>query len=151
MAIEPPKSQRDQGLAAGAAIAIILIGVFYWYVTKPKNEELALVQTRIDTLTSQNDVARREVARGTASKVKEEADQCGRMLVLMRTLVPTANEVPVLLDQVSTAARKAGLDIGGSSPLGVISGDIFDTHKFQIKVTGPYHKIAQFITNIGSM
>jgi type IV pilus assembly protein PilO len=151
MAIEAPKTQRDQLLAVGAFLAIAAIVGFYMYVWSPKSEELVKTQTRIDTLSAHNELARVEVARGTASKLKEEAEQYGRMLTLMRTLVPSANEVPLLLDDISTAARRAGLELGGSAPLGVISGDIFDTHKFQIKVTGPYHRVAQFLTNIGSM
>lgn len=151
MAIAAPKNQREQGLLFGAVLALGLIGVFYMYVWKPKGLELATVQTRIDSLVVQNDLSRREIARGTASKLKDEAEEYGRMLTLMRTLVPSANEVPVLLDDISTAARRAGLDLGGSAPLGVISGDIFDTHKYQFKVTGPYHRVAQFLTNVGSL
>ncbi|HEX7937953.1 MAG TPA: type 4a pilus biogenesis protein PilO [Gemmatimonadaceae bacterium] len=151
MAIEAPKTQRDQLLAIGAFLAIAAIVGFYMYVWSPKSEELVKTQTRIDTLVAQNELARREVARGTASKLKEEAEQYGRMLAVMRTLVPTANEVPVLLDDISTAARRAGLELGGTAPLGVISGDIFDTHKYKLQVTGPYHKVAQFLTNIASM
>src|SRR5256885_443918 len=121
MAIEAPKTQRDQLLAVGAFLAIAAIVGFYMYVWSPASEELVKTQTRIDTLTAQNELARREVARGTASKLKAEAEEYGRMLTLMRTLVPTANEVPVLLDDISTAARRAGLELGGTAPLGVIS------------------------------
>lgn len=150
MAIAAPKDQREQLLLLGTVVAFAAIGLFWYYVWSPKGEQLALVQTRIDTLVAQNELARREVARGTASKLKEEAEEYGRMLTLMRTLVPSANEVPALLDEVSTAARRAGLELGGVEPLGVISGDVFDTHKYRIKVIGPYHRVAQFLTNIGS-
>jgi len=151
MAIEAPKTQRDQLLAVGAVLAIAGIVAFYMYVWSPKAEELLKTKTRVDSVSAQNELARREVARGTASKLKDEAEQYGRMLTLMRTLVPSANEVVVLLDDISTAARRAGLELGGTSPLGVISGDIFDTHKFKVQVTGPYHRVAQFLTNVGSM
>jgi type IV pilus assembly protein PilO len=151
MAIEAPKNQREQLLLLGAIVAFAAIGLFWYYLYNPKSAELVLVQTHIDSLTAQNEISRREVARGTASKLKEEAEEYGRMLVIMRTLVPSANEVPVLLDEIYTAARRAGLESGGVSPLGVISGDIFDTHKYQLSVNGPYHKVAQFLTNIGSL
>ncbi|MEK7401983.1 MAG: type 4a pilus biogenesis protein PilO [Gemmatimonadota bacterium] len=151
MAIEAPKNQREQLLLFGAVVALAAIGLYFYYMYKPTDAALGLVQTRIDSLVAQNELARREVARGTASKLKEEAEEYGRMLTLMRTLVPSANEVPVLLDDISTAARRAGLEIGGVSPLGVISGDIFDTHKYRLQVIGPYHRVVHFLTNIGSM
>jgi type IV pilus assembly protein PilO len=144
-------TQRDQGmivvcvLAAGVAFA-------YWnYMWSPKNEELATLQTRIETLTEANEKARLDVARGTAAKMREEADQLGRVLAVMRRLVPVANEVPTLLEQISTAARQTGLDLGEVTPLGIIPGEVFDTHRFKMSVVGPYHRVARFLDNVGSM
>ena len=33
----------------------------------------------------------------------------------------------------------------------MISGDVFDTYRYKIGVTGSYHRIAQFLSNIGSL
>lgn len=151
MAFTPPTTQRDQLLVLAAVAALGLAGAYQQFLWKKKNEALNIVQTRIDTLTAQNEIARREVARGTASKLKEEGEMYGRMLAVMRTLVPTANEVPLLINQISTAARRTGLDIGDIAPNGLINGDVFDTYKFRLTVTGPYHKLAQLLTNIGSL
>jgi type IV pilus assembly protein PilO len=146
-----PSNQRDQIMLVVCIVAIALAGLYYTYLWSPKNDQLAILQSRIDSLVAQNESARREVASGSAAKLREEADQYGRMLVLMRQLVPVANEVPTLLEQISTAARRTGLDIGDVTPLGVISGDVFDTYRYNIGVTGSYHRIAQFLSNIGSL
>lgn len=150
MALTKPTSQRDQLLLIAAIAAFGLVYAYYYFLWSKKATQLTLTQTRIDTLTSQNEVARKEVASGSATRLKEEAEMYGRMLAVMRTLVPTANEVPVLINQISTAARRTGLDIGDIAPNGLINGDVFDTYKFRLTVTGPYHKIAQLLTNIGS-
>lgn len=150
MAIAPPTTQRDQLLVFAAVAALALAGGYQQVLWKKKDATLDLVQVRIDTLSNQNEIARKEVARGTATKLKEEAEMYGRMLAVMRTLVPTANEVPQLINSISTSARRTGLDIGDIAPNGLINGDVFDTYKFRIVVTGSYHKIAQLITNIGS-
>ena len=146
-----PTNQRDQIMVVACIAALGLAGAYYMYLWSPKNEQLALLKTRIDTLEAQNENARREVARGTASKLKAEADEFGRMLTQMRQLVPVANEVPTLLEQISTAARRTGLDIADVTPLGVINGDVFDTYRYKMGVTGSYHRIAQFLTNVGSL
>ena len=150
MAFQKPTSQRDQALLLAAIAACGLVYAFYQFVWSKKADDLAITQTRIDTISAQNEIARKEVAKGTATTLKAEAEVYGRMLAVMRTLVPTANEVPVLINQISTAARRTGLDIGDIAPNGLINGDIFDTYKFKLTVTGPYHKIAQLLTNIGS-
>ena len=151
MAIGLPQAPRDQGLFAICFISVALIVVYYMYVFSPKGEELNLLETRIDSLTVANEAARREMARGNAGRLREDAEEYGRMLAQMRQLVPTANEVPALIDNISTAARRVGLDLGPMEPLGVVTGDVFDTHKWKMQVTGPYHRVAEFLTNVGSL
>ena len=67
------------------------------------------------------------------------------------TLVPTGNEVPALLEQVSTAARRAGLDLSTVEPQPVVVGDQFDTYRYKLSVFGNYHQVAEFLTNVGSL
>ena len=144
-------TQRDQGMIVVCVLAAGLAFAYWNYMWSPRNEELATLQTRIETLTEANEKARLDVARGTAAKMREEADQMGRVLAVMRRLVPVANEVPTLLEQISTAARQTGLDLGEVTPLGVIPGEVFDTHRFKMSVVGPYHRVARFLDNVGSM
>ena len=146
-----PTNQRDQIMFVICVAAIGLAGVYYQYVWSPKNTELGLLQVRVDSLTAANEIARREMARGNAGRLREEAEQYGRMLGQMRQLVPTASEVPTLIDNISTAARRVGLDLGPMEPLGVVRGDVFDTHKWKMQVTGPYHRVAEFLTNVGNL
>ena len=95
-----PSNKRDQVMVIVCVVALGLAGVYYQYLWSPKNETLALQQTRVDSLTASNEIARREMARGNAGRLREEADEYGRMLVQMRQLVPTANEVPALIDNI---------------------------------------------------
>jgi Tfp pilus assembly protein PilO len=143
-----PTNQRDQILLVACIVSLGLVYVYYEYLWTPKSEQLALMQARVDTLVATNKIAQQEVARGTAGKLKAEAEEYGRMLGIMRQLVPVANEVPTLLDQISTAARRTGLDLADVTPLGVIGGQIFDTYRYRIGVSGPYHRIAKFLDNI---
>ena len=146
-----PSTQRDQLLLVACVALLGGVYAYYEYVWSPKSEQIDQVQQRVDTLQSYNEVARREIASGAAAKLRAEAEQYSRLLVIMRQLVPVANEVPTLLDQVSTAARRTGLDLGDVTPLNVIYGDIFDTYRYRIGVSGPYHRIAQFLNNVGSL
>jgi type IV pilus assembly protein PilO len=146
-----PSNQRDQIMVVVCVAALGLAGAYYMYLWTPKQEQLATLEARVDTLTQSNEAARREIASGTAARLRAEADEYGRLLGVMRQLVPVANEVPTLLDQISTAARQAGLEIGDVTPLGVINGDVFDTYRYNMRVTGSYHRIGRFLTNVGSL
>jgi len=151
MELKMPATQRDQLLALGSVVAIVAIGIYFYYVWVPNGKIFAEKQMRIDTLSAHNNLARIEVARGTASKFKDEAAQYGGLLQAMRTLVPVANEVPKLINQLSTAARTAGLELGGINAPTIISGDVFDTYNYRLTTTGSYHNLAQFLTNVGSL
>ncbi len=144
-------TQRDQIMVVICLAGLGLGYVYYEYLWSPRNVQLAALAGRVDTLQTHNEEARRDIARGTAAKLREEAEQYGRLLGVMRRLVPLANEVPTLLDQISTAARQTGLELGAVNPLGIIPGEVFDTHRYNMTVTGTYHKIGQFLSNVGSL
>jgi len=151
MAEFPPKNQRDQVLATVAFLGIAAIVAFYMLVWSAKHEELNTMQARVDTLTAQNDSAKAEMAKGSLKKLQAEADRLRRNLGVMRNLVPTGNEVPVLLDQVSSAARRAGLELADVRPEPVITGQAFDAYRYRMAVIGDYHAISAFLTNVGSL
>jgi len=153
MAIElkMPESQRDQGLLLGSIALIVGIGLYWYFLYKPKAAELDTLRGRIDSLVVRNNTIRDDIAKGAATRLKAEAEEYGRMLAIFRQLVPVANEVPTLVDQISGAAKAAGLDLGGITPQSTIPGEIFDTYRYTMTVSGTYHRIAQFLNNVGSL
>jgi type IV pilus assembly protein PilO len=150
MALLPTK-QRDQIMVLVCATVIALTAAYFMYVWQPKNAEIADLQAHVDTVEALNRKAKAEIAKGSIAQLKKQAEDMSKNLDVMRHLVPTSNEVPALLEQVSTAARHAGLDLAEVLPEGVLPGDDFDTYKFRIGVTGTYHKIAALLTNVASL
>lgn len=146
-----PQNPRDQKLLILGLLAVGLGAAYQQLVWSPKNNDLQAIEVRLDTLDSLNKLSKIEVARGSATKMKTEADAFGRELEVLRRLVPTENEVPALLESVSTAARRAGLELADVQPDGVVNGDQFDTYRYKIGVTGPWHQVAEFLGNVGSM
>jgi type IV pilus assembly protein PilO len=59
--------------------------------------------------------------------------------------------VPALLEQVSTAARRVGLDISDVQPLPTLTGDQYDAYKYRMSVKGSYSQIGVFLANVGSL
>jgi type IV pilus assembly protein PilO len=146
-----PQNQRDQIMVFVTLVAVAAIGLFYQYVWSPKQEALAALEQRVEAMTALNEKIEREIKRGNLSKLKAEGERYRRDLAVLRQLVPTVNEVPALLEQVSTAARRVGLDIGDVQPEAVVQGAQFDVHRYRIGLAGDYHAIARFLTNVGSL
>jgi type IV pilus assembly protein PilO len=153
MAIElkMPESQRDQGLLFASIALIAGIGLYWYFLHKPKAVELDALRGRIDSLVVRNNTIRDDIAKGAATRLKAEAEEYGRMLAVFRQLVPVANELPTLVDQISGAAKATGLDLGGITPLGIIPGEIFDTYRYSMTVSGTYHRLGQFLNNVGAL
>jgi type IV pilus assembly protein PilO len=146
-----PKTQRDQAMVLVCLVAVALGALYYMYVWKPKRTELVALTARVDSLELANSRARTEIAKGTADQLQAQAEQYARDLEVMRTLVPTGNELPALLEQVSTSARRAGLDLSAVEPQPVVEGEQFDTYRYKIAVTGGFHALGEFLSNVGSL
>jgi type IV pilus assembly protein PilO len=146
-----PTSQRDRLFAGIGVAAIALVVAYYMYVWDPKKDELNASQVRLDSLQVINQRAKAELAQGKTNELKVEAERLTQDLAVMRLLVPTSNEVPALLDQVSTASRRAGLDISDVQPLPSLAGDQYEAYKYRLSVRGNYHQIGTLLTNIGTL
>jgi type IV pilus assembly protein PilO len=146
-----PTNKRDRIFGGIGVAAVALVVAFYMYVWDPKKEELNTSQLRLDSLQVMNQRAKAELAQGKTNELKTEAERLTQDLAVMRLLVPTSNEVPALLDQVSTAARRAGLEISDVQPLPSLAGDQYEAYKYRLSVRGSYHQIATVLTNIGTL
>lgn len=146
-----PTNPRDRKLVVIGLLSAGLAVVYQQMYWAAENQRINAIEVRLDTLDSLNKVARLEYAKGSATKMQQEGDAYARELSGLRRLVPTENEVPALLESISTAARRAGLELVDIQPDGVMIGDSFDTYKYKLGVTGPYHQVAAFLTNIGSL
>jgi type IV pilus assembly protein PilO len=146
-----PTNPRDRNLVLVGLLAIGLAAVYHQMYWTSENRRLNAIEVRLDTLDSLNRIARLEYAKGSVTKMQQEGDGYARELSVLRRLVPTENEVPALLESISTAARRAGLELVDIQPDGVVKGESFDTYKYKLGVTGPYHQVAAFLTNIGSL
>jgi type IV pilus assembly protein PilO len=152
MALGMPQTQREQGMILIAFLGFAAAGAYWYFAYAPKSAELATKSAYVDTLEERNSLEKVRSA-GSTSEMKAQIEEYGANLQLMRQLIPTSNEVPALIDQVSTAARRAGLDIGKVEPLGVETSTQFhfDALRYKFTVTGPYHDVAEFLTNVGSL
>ena len=146
-----PEDPRQQKMVMVAVLALGLGGLYYQYVATPQGEAIAAAEAHVDSLELANMKVSAAVRGGAVNKIKAEAATYRRDLDALRQLVPTGNEVPALLEQVSTAARRAGLDIATVEPLPVIPGNEFDTYRYRLSVSGSYHPVAEFLSNVGSL
>ncbi|MGK2961892.1 MAG: type 4a pilus biogenesis protein PilO [Gemmatimonadaceae bacterium] len=151
MAIGANLTKRDQILVAVSVMAIALGGAYGYFLYMPERVALATIEEHVTTLDTKNEAARKMVSNGNVARLTQEAAEYRASLAVLQELVPTTNEVPGLLESVSTAARRVGLDLASVEPMPVIEGEMFDTYRYKLSVKGGYHAVAGFLTNVGSL
>jgi type IV pilus assembly protein PilO len=108
-----------------------------------------------DTITqfeAATDSAKKELARGTVADVRKRLETYRASLVMLRRLVPERNEVPNLLDDISTRGKIRGVTLSQVVPQPVEPGPApFDTYKYNMSVIGRYDQIGQFLADMASL
>ncbi|MEA2714213.1 MAG: type pilus assembly protein PilO [Gemmatimonadales bacterium] len=117
-----------------------------------RKAHVAAVRDTIVTLEAATDSAKKELARGTVADVRKRLESYRGSLSLLRRLVPERNEVPNLLDDISTRSKIRGVTLSQVVPQPVEQGPApFDTYKYNMSVIGRYDQIGQFMADVASL
>lgn len=112
----------------------------------------AAVQDTIAKLEGETEKAKQELAKGTVDDLRRKLDGYRASLSLLRRLVPERNEVPNLLDDISTRGKIRGVTLSQVVPQPVEAGPApFDTYRYTVSVIGRYDQIGQFLADVASL
>lgn len=132
---------------SGAGLSLLGVGGL-----GTQREQVQAVQDSIAALQAANDSAKRELARGSIEELRQRMEVYRADLALLEELVPQRNEVPNLLDDISTRAKLRGVNLALVTPQAVEQGpEPFDTHRYQLSVIGHYDQVGEFLADIASL
>jgi type IV pilus assembly protein PilO len=115
-------------------------------------ERIVAMRDTIARFEAATDSAKQELARGTVADVRKRLETYRASLVMLRRLVPERNEVPNLLDDISTRGKIRGVTLSNVVPQPVEPGPApFDTYKYNMSVIGKYDQIGQFMADVASL
>lgn len=115
-------------------------------------ERIVAVRDTIISLEAATDSAKKELARGSVADVRKRLESYRSNLMLLRRLVPERNEVPNLLDDISTRSKIRGVTLSQVVPQPVEVGPApFDTYSYNMSVIGKYDQIGQFLADVASL
>jgi type IV pilus assembly protein PilO len=117
-----------------------------------RKERIVAIRDTIARFEAATDSAKKELARGTVADVRKRLETYRASLALLRRLVPERNEVPNLLDDISTRSKIRGVTLSSVVPQPVEAGPApFDTYKYNMSVIGKYDQIGQFLADVASL
>ncbi len=143
--------ERQQVLILVIILLVAGAAGFWIYWRGPKVEQQQALRTEVDSLRAQVDSARADLDRGTVQSIRQQTADFEAMLVRMRDLVPTNNEVAQILDDISSRARRGGINIAEFDPLTAEVGETFDVHRSRWTVYGYYNEIGVLMSDIAQL
>jgi type IV pilus assembly protein PilO len=115
-------------------------------------ERIVAIKDTIGRFEAATDSAKKELARGSVADVRKRLESYRSSLMLLRRLVPERNEVPNLLDDISTRSKIRGVTLSQVVPQPVEAGPApFDTYSYNMSVIGRYDQIGQFLADVASL
>jgi len=151
MALGIPTDQRGQILAL--LILVALAGGYFFWAKKhtPDVEKINAANQEADSLEKIVAAAKADLASGSIEDLRRRVEEYQGSLELMRRLVPERNEVPTLIDDITTKAKVRGVNLGKFQPLAPEPGSPFDTYRYRLEVYGHYDQIGEYLADIASL
>src|SRR5207253_2927072 len=111
-----PQDRQSQVMML-ITLGMLALGYAFWnYWAKPTGEEIAATQAEIKSMEDVIAQAKADLASGTVEDLRRKVEEYSALLAVMRRLVPEKNEVPALIDDISTKAKVRGVTIGRIEP-----------------------------------
>src|SRR5947209_10527183 len=151
MALGLPTDQRGQIMALLILVALAG-GYFSWTKgDQPQSAQIVAETQQADSLEKIVEAAKRDLASGSIEDLRRRVEEYNGSLELMRRLVPDRNEVPTLIDDISTKAKVRGITLGKIQPLTPDLGTPFDTYRYRLEVYGHYDQIDEYLADVASL
>ncbi|MGI9249377.1 MAG: type 4a pilus biogenesis protein PilO [Woeseiaceae bacterium] len=141
-------------LAFRAAVIAIVFAVvlglgIYWFIVKDKAPQLDRVQEEEQQLRLTFENKQRKAANYDA--YKSQLAQIEQSFGTMLRQLPGKTEIPSLIVDISQTGLAAGLQEKLFVPQGEIPKDFYAEKPIQIRLTGGYHEIGNFVSGIAAL
>src|ERR1041384_3358251 len=146
-----PQDRQSQYMLLITLAMVALAYFFSTYWVQPTNAKIAATRAEADSLQTIIDRAKQDLASGTVDDLRRKVEQYTALLGVMRRLVPDKNEVPALIDDISTKAKGGGVTIGRIEPFAPEPGSPFDTYRYRLEIIGHYDQLGEFLSDIASL
>lgn len=126
-----------------------ILGAGYWFIVRHDIEDLRRVEQQEQTL--RETFLKQKALAVNLPAYREQMKQIERNFGVMLRQLPDKTEVPELLIEITQAGLARGLQFELFKPRNKSVGDFYATLPIDIRVTGPYHLVAEFVSDLAAM
>lgn len=146
-----PQEPRDQYKMLGIIVVLAVGALLFLYVYRPRNAELAELETRVEEIEAANEAA--EARTGDLEAVRRSLELGERQFAALERLVPARSEVPAIYEEIASESQALGLDLVNVVPAEALPDPdgYFLRQNWEMEVEGEYHDIGEFLTRVASL
>lgn len=146
-----PEDPRNQHRLLGIIFLLAVGALFYLYVYSPGSADLAEMDSRVQEIERQNELA--EARMDNLEGVRHELELSERQFAALEQLVPSRAEVPAIYESIASESQSLGLDLINVVPMEAQadSAGYFMRQNWEMEVEGEYHDVGQFLTRVASL
>ncbi|HEU0053440.1 MAG TPA: type 4a pilus biogenesis protein PilO, partial [Longimicrobium sp.] len=150
MALPPLDAQQRKNLIYGSVLLLVAAFGYYNWVYSPRGKRIDELQARLDTLQVANAAARAKT-RGPEGDIETTLALYRKQLEVVEGLIPSSEELPDLLDAISSQAQQTGVEMTLIQPVGATDEPFYTRRVYDLAVRGRYHDIGEFLTRVASL
>ena len=145
----PDDPKQRNAFFIGIAL-LLLVYPFHSFWYSGQREQVTAMQGRLETLQDQNRRAQVLAARGGGG-LEERMALYERHVAKLEELIPEAEEVAGLVDDISQQARRSRVELNRIIPEPAEEGTFYTRTSYSMVIIGEYHAVARFLTDIASL
>jgi type IV pilus assembly protein PilO len=141
-----PKSYR---MAIVPAIVVLVCAVYVYFLYLPTSADLETV--RDQQLQLQRKLSEVRTVAGNEEAVKAEIAALERELEVALRQLPDSKELPVLLTDITSLGKNAGLEFKAFRPRDEAKRDFYAEVPIEIEFVGDFHDVAVFFDEVSRL
>jgi len=132
-----------------AVINIVIIGAAYWFLIGPKYDEITKLREQQQNLQVKLNESR--VIAADIPKYRQEKEELEKLLLAAVAQLPNEKEIPDLIESISRAGEKAGLQIFLFKPGKETAKGFYAEVPVNMSVQGKYESLYEFSAKVGNL
>lgn len=150
MALPPLEGPQRKQLLYGAVLLALAAFGFYDQIYTKRSTQIGELETRLESLNTVN-TRSRSITQGARGEVDQQLALYRQQLEVAEGLIPSAEELPNLLDAISAEATRTGVELTLIQPVGATEETYYTRRVYDLAVVGQYHQIGEFLSRVASL
>lgn len=143
------KLPQNQKIALLAGIIVLMLGLYWYIFFQSKQQELAAANGKLVQM--QNQLAEDRTLAADLPRFKAELKRLQAELDQALRQLPNNKELPVLLTDITTLGKNAGMEFKSFIPQAEVKKEFYAEVPINIELVGGFHELAMFFDQLSRL